>query len=327
MPQPATADPPLAGRYQLLDLAGVGGMGAVWRAWDLREHRFVAVKLLHRRGAGQLARADHLQRFVREQSLRIAHPHVAAPTGWVADDDLVALAMPLARGGTLADLLAEHGPLPLGFVVVLLGQLLDGLAAVHAAGVVHRDLKPANLLLEPTGYGRPHLRIGDFGVAAVLGDPPVGTTPDAGADAGGGVGTPGFAAPEQLAGAAPDPRQDLYSVGVLTRLLAGGADRLGPLAPWVEALTEQDPARRPGSAAAASAALSATSPGRVRRSERPYVPDRVGQAAVPLPAARRGVDSPPRPRETGAGPRLLLACFVVAAVLGVLAARLLLGAG
>ncbi len=275
MPVSRPLDPPaepIAGRYQLLDRIGAGGMGVVWRAWDLREQRFMAVKLLHRTDAPDLLR------FVQEQAVRIDHPHVAAPTGWVADDDRVAFAMPLARGGTVADLLGDHGPFAAPYAAELVGQLLDGLAAVHAAGVVHRDLKPANLLLEPTGRGVPRLRIGDFGVAAVLAGPRPGD--------GLSVGTAGYAAPEQLAGAPPDPRQDLYAVGVVTRvLLGGGARPVGPLAPFVAALTEPDPARRPACAAEAAGLLARCRPPRL--GGRPEVPDRLGAAAVPLPRARR----------------------------------------
>ncbi len=302
------ADPPLAGRYLLLDLVGVGGMGSVWRAWDLRELRFVAVKVLGRLDA------PHLLRFVREQAVRIDHPHVAAPTGWVADDDRVAFAMELARGGSVADLLAEHGPLPPAYVVELLGQLLDGLAAVHAAGVVHRDLKPANLLLDPTGGARPHLRIGDFGVAAVLGTPRQ--------THGSCVGTDGYAAPEQLAGAAPDPRQDLYAVGVLARELLGGPTA-GPLGDLLHRLTAPDPDGRPPSAADARRLLDAG--GAFASSPRPHVPDRLGVTAVPLPVARR----PSRP-PTGPDRRallVLLACFVASAALTSLVVWRVLGWG
>ncbi|WP_245155217.1 serine/threonine-protein kinase [Nocardioides sp. 1609] len=320
MPHPSAtraADPPLAGRYQLIDLLGVGGMGAVWRAWDLREHGFVAVKLLHRLDAA------HLQRFVLEQGVRIDHPHVAAPTGWVADDDRVALAMPLARGGSVADLLAEHGALPLDHVVELLGQLLDGLGAVHAAGVVHRDLKPANLLLEPTGRGRPHLRIGDFGVAAVLTglrEPP-----------GSPLGTEGYAAPEQLAGAPADPRQDLYAVGVVARVLAGGTERLGQLAGLVATLTDPAPGRRPASAAEAAALLRTVSRvsrvARVSRTPRHPVPDRLGAAPVPLPPARRRPRHAHRPRVVGrlVAAVALAACFLGSAVGAAAGVRGLLG--
>ncbi|WP_423811926.1 protein kinase domain-containing protein, partial [Pseudomonas aeruginosa] len=81
------------------------------------------------------------------------HPHVLSPTGWVADDDRDAQATRLVRGGTVEDLLLEHGPLPTTYAAALLVQLLVGLRAVDAAGVVHRDVKPANLLLDPTGAG------------------------------------------------------------------------------------------------------------------------------------------------------------------------------
>lgn len=279
------ADPPLAGRYALLDVLGAGGMGTVWRAWDLHEHRFVAVKVLRQDPAAHGSAS--LLGFVREQSLRIPHPHVAAPIAWVADDDRVAFAMELARGGTLADLVADRRGEPCGatYVAELLAQLLDGLTAVHAAGVVHRDLKPANLLLDATGRGRPHLRIGDFGVAALL-----GRAPDVDATA---AGTPGFGAPEQLAGAVPDPRQDLYAVGTIARRLLGRAP--SALDTLVADLTSVDPDRRPASAEQAGRRLAALHVGRPLL--RPRVPDRIATAAVPVPVARRR-PSPPRPVPT-----------------------------
>ena len=149
-----------AGRYTLVDHLGDGGAGSVWRAWDARRGQYVAAKLLRQRDAGALLR------FVREQSLRVAHPHVVPPTGWAAEDDDVLLTMELVRGGSVATLLGDHHRLPPATVAVLLDQLLDALDAVHAAGVVHRDVKPANLLLEPTGTAPPFLRLADFGIAA-----------------------------------------------------------------------------------------------------------------------------------------------------------------
>ena len=210
-----TTKAPLAGRYVLLDQVGSGGMGSVWRARDRRTGAEVAVKVL---GAHD---SSMLLRFVREQSLRIQHPHVVAPTGWAAEDHLVVLAMDLVRGGSLDALLRRHGPLPASYVVVLLEQLLQALDAVHAAGVVHRDVKPANLLLEPTGTGRPWLRLGDFGVATLAQDVRLTREP-------GLVGTDGYLAPEQVAGAPPDPRQDLYAAGVVAaQLLSGRPPRPG----------------------------------------------------------------------------------------------------
>jgi len=134
-----------AGRYELVDPIGRGGVGAVWRAWDRRRRRYVAAKVL------QQSDAHSLLRFVREQALRIDHPHVLAPASWAADDDKVLFTMDLVGGGSLVHLIGDYGPLPPAFVCTLLDQLLSGLAAVHAEGVVHRDIKPANVLLEATG--------------------------------------------------------------------------------------------------------------------------------------------------------------------------------
>ena len=198
-------------RYLLADRIGVGGMGTVWRAWDTTERRWVAAKLL--------ASYDEwsLQRFVREQHLRVRHRHVVQPTDLLAGG----FTMELIRGGSVDQLLARHGPLPDGFVRVVLEQTLEALVAVHASGVVHRDLKPGNLLLEPTGTGRPWVRVSDFGVAAVAGDERLTRVP-------GGVGTGGYMPPEQADGAEPDPRQDLYAAGVVARqLLDGQAARPG----------------------------------------------------------------------------------------------------
>ncbi|MFT4085313.1 MAG: serine/threonine-protein kinase [Nocardioides sp.] len=270
----------VAGRYVLVDPIGAGGMGSVWRAYDVRTQRWVAAKVLAATDSAALLR------FVGEQGVRIVHPHVVAPTSWAAEDASVLFAMDLVRGGTLADLRAEHGPLPLDFVVVLLDQLLAALAAVHAAGVVHRDVKPANLLLEVTGSGLPHLRLADFGVAAVATSSCPGT-----------VGTDGYLPPEQALGAPPEPRADLYAAGrVAERMLS--TRQAEPIAPLLAALTAADPGLRPPSARQARRMLRQhrPPPGRAPRSRQwPTVTDRLGDAqldvrralALDLPRRRR----------------------------------------
>jgi serine/threonine-protein kinase len=306
---------PIAGRYVLVDRIGAGAMGSVWRAYDQRTQSWLALKVLTAR-SGSL-----LLRFVREQGLRIPHQHVVAPTGWAAEDDLVVLTMELVRGGSVQDLLTEHGTLPLSLVGVLLDQLLQGLAAVHAAGVVHRDIKPGNLLLEATGTGRPHLRLADFGVAATHEEPRLTRTP-------GGIGTDGYMAPEQAAGGPPDARADLYSVGrVAVQLLTGAPDEPvpgGPLAPLLHSLLAEDPELRPSSAVAALVEL--------RTLHLPAwdgsipIPDRLPAMALPL---QDGLALPvPRPAVRRVDARLwaAAACFVGAiALCGVAVARVLGG--
>jgi eukaryotic-like serine/threonine-protein kinase len=217
-----------ASRVRLIDPIGGGGTGTVWRAWDSGTHRFVAAKV-----------PSHGAPAAREPAVRIVHPHVVTgdrgPGPWSTQ--------PLVRGGTAERLLADHGALPADYVAVLLDQLLQALAAVHAAGWVHRDVKPANLLLEPTGTGRPHLRLADFGVAV-----PVGARVAP-------AGTDGYLAPEAAAGAPADPRHDLYAAGVTTvELISGRLPRQdrdvprGPLRALLRDLTGLDPPARPATA-------------------------------------------------------------------------------
>ncbi|GAA3860674.1 serine/threonine-protein kinase [Streptomyces sedi] len=198
-----------AGRYELVDPIGRGGAGAVWRAFDHRRRRYVAAKVL------QQSDAHTLLRFVREQALRIDHPHVLAPASWAADDDQVLFTMDLMTGGSLSHLIGDYGPLPPSHVCLLLDQLLAGLQAVHDEGVVHRDIKPANILLEATGTHRPHLRLSDFGISMRKGEPRLTETNYV-------VGTPGYFAPEQLEGAEPDFPADLYAVGLVGLYLTTG---------------------------------------------------------------------------------------------------------
>ncbi|MFI5984727.1 protein kinase [Streptomyces sp. NPDC051555] len=198
-----------AGRYELIDPIGRGGVGAVWRAWDHRRRRYVAAKVL------QQSDAHTLLRFVREQALRIDHPHVLAPASWAADDDKVLFTMDLVSGGSLGHVMGDYGPLPPRFACTLLDQLLSGLAAVHAEGVVHRDIKPANILMEATGTGRPHLRLSDFGISLRKGEPRLTATDYV-------LGTPGYFAPEQLLGAEPDFSADLFAVGLVALYLLLG---------------------------------------------------------------------------------------------------------
>ena len=192
----------LGGRYELVDPLGEGGAGVVWRVWDHREHRYVAAKVMRQ------SDAHSLLRFVREQAVRIGHPHVLTPLGWVGEDDRVLLTMPIVDGGSVATLVGDHGPLPPTWVATLLDQLLAALERIHAEGLVHRDVKPANLLLDATGTGLPRARLADFGIAAAVDQPRLTQVAHV-------VGTVGYAAPETLSpGWDPDPRADLYAAGM-----------------------------------------------------------------------------------------------------------------
>jgi eukaryotic-like serine/threonine-protein kinase len=198
-----------AGRYELVDPIGHGSGGAIWRAWDHRRRTYIAAKVLRQSAAHTLIR------FVREQALRIDHPHVLAPRSWAVDDERVLFAMELVRGGSLAHLIADYGELPPTYVCTLLDQLLSGLSAVHKERIVHRNVESANILLEGTGIGCPHVRLSGFGIAMRKGEPRRTQVNH-------GAGTLGCFAPEQLMGAEPDFSADLYATGtVALHLLTG----------------------------------------------------------------------------------------------------------
>jgi serine/threonine-protein kinase len=252
-----TSRPLLAGRYELVHEIGRGATAGVWRAWDRRRRRAVAVKVL---AAG--ADPTALHRFVREQRLRIDHPHVLTPIGWAADDEAALMVTELVRGGSLLDLVREAGRLPEPYVGAVLDQLLQALDAVHAQGVVHGDVKPANLLLDPADGGRPRLRLADFGVATILDEPVRFVTC-------GAVGTPAYLAPE-AAERGPHPGQDVYAAGVLTRRLL---DRPGPLVTLADSMSRPDAVRRPTAAEALARLRSLPVP---RTGPWPVVPDRLG---------------------------------------------------
>lgn len=228
-------------------------MGDVWRVWDLRDGVYRAAKLQRQ------ADSASLLRFVRESSTRVVHAHVVAPTGWSAEDGTVLFAMPIIGGGSVAQVVADHGPLPAAWVREVGRQLFLALQAVHDAGLVHRDVKPANLLLEATGTAEPVLRLSDFGIAAVRDEPRLTRAWEV-------VHTPGYAAPEVFTDADPHPRQDLYAAGVvLVEMLTAQRPRPdgsvevppGPFAPVVSRLVDPDPTRRFATAAEAGAALAA----------------------------------------------------------------------
>ncbi|MBT2405300.1 MULTISPECIES: serine/threonine-protein kinase [unclassified Streptomyces] len=223
----------LADRYVLVEPIATGAQGTVWRAVDRRDGAEVAVKVS---GGSDV---ESLWRLVCEQSVRIGHPHVLAPVDWFIREGEAWLVLPLVRGGTVAGLLDDYGALPPAIGLLMAEQMLDALAAVHAAGLVHRDVKPSNLLLTATGSGRPHLLLADFGVARV--SPHLRLTSRAVA-----VGTPGYLAPEVLKGADSSPAQDLYAAGVVLRSLGGPSE-------LVDAMVADQPERRPSAVSARDA--------------------------------------------------------------------------
>ena len=200
------------GHYRLARLLGCGGMGEVYEAADLHSGRHVALKTSRRALENESDRA----RFLREGRLAasISHPNVVYVFGSEEIDGIPVIVTELVRGGTLRDQVDRHGPLPPAEAVDAMLQVIAGLEAVAAEGVLHRDVKPSNCFIDRDG----RIKIGDFGLAiSTLARDETQVTRD-----GGIVGTLAFASPEQLRGEPLDVRSDIYSAGAtLYYLLAG----------------------------------------------------------------------------------------------------------
>ncbi len=206
----------VVGVYRLEQLLGEGGMGAVYRAFDTKLHRAVAIKFL----SNELADASARRRFQREAQLAssLNHPHILT----VHDADESAgrqyLVTELVDGGTMRDWVSAgrrdwHG------VVETLAGVADGLAAAHEAGILHRDIKPENILLTKAGYAK----LADFGLAKLQDSPIARTQTDIERTRPGAiVGTVSYMSPEQASGQPVDARSDIFSFAVvLYQLLAG----------------------------------------------------------------------------------------------------------
>jgi serine/threonine-protein kinase len=225
-------DETLAGwdRYQLVSYLGAGGMGSVYKAFDPSLMRFVALKFLHR--------DEHEEevRFLREarDQARVDHPNVGqvfevgeAPGGRPY------IAMQLIAGETLDIALDGQSR---ETVVRVLRDVALAVHAAHKHGLIHRDLKPGNILVSRRATGSLHPYVVDFGLAHDVEDPTLAKTRNL-------IGTPAYLAPEQVRGALPDRRTDVYSLGVvLYELLTGKAPFSGgTVAETLVAILEQKP--------------------------------------------------------------------------------------
>jgi serine/threonine-protein kinase len=268
----------LAGRYRIVSLLGIGGMGEVYKAEDLKLHQTVALKFLPEAVAldgAMLARFHNEVRIARQ----VAHPNVCRvyDIGETQIDGraLHFLSMEFIDGEDLASLLRRIGRLPGDKAIELARQICAGVAAAHDNGVLHRDLKPANVMID----GRGKARVTDFGLAVVSeelrGDEVL-------------TGTPAYMAPEQLTGKEATQRSDIYALGlVLYELFTGKrvfdaqsipelmalhekstpttpSSHVKEIDPLVERVIlrclEKDPRQRPASAIQVAAALPGGDP-------------------------------------------------------------------
>ena len=196
-----------AGRYEVKEILGAGGMGVVYRAFDRELQEPVAIKTL--RPEAMAGGSVALDRFKQEIKLarRIAHRNVVRTYDLGEQNGMYYLTMEYVEGTSLKQLIVARGKLPVPVTLTVGTQLCRALEVAHAEGVIHRDIKPQNIVVEPSGF----LKVMDFGIAR-LANPPQGKGLT---EAGVSIGTPDYMSPEQLSGAELDPRSDLYAAGVV----------------------------------------------------------------------------------------------------------------
>jgi eukaryotic-like serine/threonine-protein kinase len=224
--------PDLGSRYRVIEEIGRGGMGTVYKAQDLKLNETVALKLLPSHIA-----LDHkaVERFCHEASAsrKITHPNVIRIHDIGEEKSRVYISMEYFPAESLKQLLRREGPLPVGRALEIGRQIVDGLSAAHAQGVIHRDMKPHNVLV-----GKNDLcKLIDFGLARsnlMYGLTATGTI----------MGTPEYMSPEQVRGEQVGEAGDLYSFGVLVyEMLAGRVPFTGesPIAVGYKHLNDEPP--------------------------------------------------------------------------------------
>ena len=206
------------GRYEVRSTLGQGGMGTVYRGWQMSVDREVAIKVIHPKLASDRIA---VKRFLREVRLasRISQPGIVnVYDSGQTEDGILYLVMELLRGRPLAQDLLARQPIAMQRVETIALQLCDALDVAHAAGIVHRDLKPGNIVILDDPPGRDLIKVLDFGLAKSL----VADTSSVVTQSNAIIGTPLYMAPEQIQNRPADERADLYSLGCIIYQLVSG---------------------------------------------------------------------------------------------------------
>ncbi|MDP9491064.1 MAG: protein kinase [Actinomycetota bacterium] len=205
------AEEVIAGRYELVELIGKGGMSSVWQAHDRLLDRIVAIKILHPHFTED---EEYVERFRREARsvAQLSHPNIVTVIDRGEDAGRQYIVFEYVEGENLKQLVERGGPMPIRDALLMALQMARALAFAHGRGLIHRDVKPQNVLLNTDGQAK----MTDFGIARevdVEGVTITGTV----------LGTSEYIAPEQARGQQVDSQTDVYSLGVvLYELLTGG---------------------------------------------------------------------------------------------------------
>ena len=188
--------------YKIVSVLGRGGMGIVYKAYDIKLDRYIAIKMLNSTGGGDPER--FIERFKREakNQAKLSHPNIVAVYGFIEYSNLLGIVMEYVEGESLEKVIERQGRFNLYDVIYIIKQLLLGIGYAHSKGFVHRDIKPSNIILNKEGI----TKIMDFGISKSLVDNSMTKT-------GSKVGTVYYMSPEQIRGEEVTNRSDIYSIG------------------------------------------------------------------------------------------------------------------
>ena len=189
--------------YKIVEVLGKGGMGVVYKAFDLKLERFVALKILN----SELTSNPHfLERFKREakHQAKLNHPNIVPVYGFTEENGILGIIMEYVSGETVESLIKRLGRLELPYALSILTQVLAGIGYAHSKGFIHRDIKPSNIILNNDGV----VKIMDFGISKSV------TEGRALTKTGTKIGTILYMSPEQVKAKPPSNQSDIYSLGI-----------------------------------------------------------------------------------------------------------------
>jgi len=196
--------------YKVVSVLGEGGMGIVYKAFDIKLERFVALKVLNQTGS---LNSNFVERFKREakNQAKLNHPNIVSVYGFTEQNGILGIVMEYVEGETLEKLITRKKQLDTREALQILQQMLDGVGHAHSKNFIHRDIKPSNIIINKEGV----VKIMDFGISKALFDKGITKT-------GTKIGTLLYMSPEQIRAEDPTKQSDIYSIGItLYEMLSG----------------------------------------------------------------------------------------------------------
>ncbi len=192
----------IIGNYKIVSILGEGGMGTVYKAFDMALERYVAIKVLSAQASSNLQFIERFKREAKNQA-KLTHPNIVPVFGFYDESGIRAIVMEYVEGETLEKLISRRGKLDYKEALHILKQILAGVGYAHGKGFIHRDIKPSNIIINNDGI----VKIMDFGISKAIFEKGITKT-------GTKIGTILYMSPEQIRAEEPTKQSDVYSIGI-----------------------------------------------------------------------------------------------------------------